>query len=184
MKHIAICLAALLLLSCQSGMKQGTNLQVATFDHMDRLVRPDVTEWVFMGANLGLGYAEGEFRSDRPGTFQLVYMEPQAYRYFSEFGEYADGTQFALTFWSIQEKVEPELNGFGQGEPVSFEIHLLDRRAFAEHRAFYLFSEGETSAAMVPPGNECVECHNAHGAYDGTFTQFYPPLRHRQDSAL
>jgi hypothetical protein len=29
----------------------------------------------------------------------------------------------------------------------------------------------------VPPGNACVRCHVDHGAFDGTFAQFYPTLR-------
>ena len=29
----------------------------------------------------------------------------------------------------------------------------------------------------MPPGNGCVSCHNKHGAFDGTFAQFYPTLR-------
>ena len=31
----------------------------------------------------------------------------------------------------------------------------------------------------MPPGNECVRCHLAHGAFEGTFIQFYPVMSGR-----
>ncbi len=39
-------------------------------------------------------------------------------------------------------------------------------------------------AAAVPPGNPCVECHLRDGAFDGTFAQLYPAIRHKIPSAL
>jgi hypothetical protein len=158
---------------------QTGSLDIARFTSNQRLQRPNVDEWVFMGASLGLGYVEEAFDRNRPGTFQIVHMEPEAYRYFRERGEYADGTMFSLSFFSVQEKSEPALNGFAQQDLVSFEIHLIDRQRFAEQRAFYLFNGNADSAALIPAPNDCLECHNDHGQYDGTFTQFYPPLRGR-----
>ncbi len=180
----AICgLAALA--ACQPFHSQSVDAQqsaavdVARFTASGQLQRPTVDEWVFMGASLGLGYVDEAFDRDRPGTFQIVHMEPDAYRHFLEHGEFADGTMFSLSFYGVQEKPEPELNGFAQQDLVSFEIHLIDRQRFADQRAFYLFNGNATSAPMVPSPNECVECHNQHAQYDGAFTQFYPPLRDR-----
>ena len=34
-----------------------------------------------------------------------------------------------------------------------------------------------TEGSPLPPGNACVSCHIDHGAFDGTFAQFYPTIR-------
>lgn len=155
-----------------------TSVDVALFTAENNLIRPTVDEWIFMGSSIGLAYARGEFSNDRPGTIQIVQMEPSAYKYFLENGEYAEGSMFSLAFYSIQEKPEPELNGFAQQDLVSFEIHLIDRTRFIDHRAFYLFNADATTAPMVPVPNDCIDCHNEHARYNGTFTQFYPTVRH------
>jgi hypothetical protein len=170
-----------LLAACQqpSQLANRVNLNFtdSQFTSENQLIRPNVDEWIFMGSSLGLAYAPGEFRNDRPGTFQIVHMEPAAYRYFVENGEYANGTMFSLSFYSVQEKPEPELNGFAQQDLGDFEIHMLDRERFVAQRGFYLFNGDAATAQMVPTGNECEECHNEHAQYDGTFTQFYPIVR-------
>jgi hypothetical protein len=104
-------------------------------------------------------------------------MEPSAYRYFIENGRYANGTMFLLSFFAAEQNTEPRLRGFVQGALRGREIHLIDHERYADGRAFFLFPGDVSDAAMVPAGNECVVCHSAHGAFDGTFTQFYPPTR-------
>ena len=42
---------------------------------------------------------------------------------------------------------------------------------------FYLFSADATEGRPLPPGNACARCHTQHGAFDGTFAQFYPTIR-------
>jgi hypothetical protein len=84
---------------------------------------------------------------------------------------------FLLTFFATLEKPEPQLRGFAQGARSMREIHVIDRRRFAdEGRGFFVFPSDQPAAA-IPPGSECVVCHNEHGAFDGTFTQFYPTIR-------
>ena len=41
--------------------------------------------------------------------------------------------------------------------------------------AFFGF-QGEKPAAMIPAKAGCIACHEAHGAVDTTFVQFYPTL--------
>jgi hypothetical protein len=139
---------------------------------------------VFLGASLGLGYDEVKRDPDSPGDFQVVLMEPGAYAYFKAHGVYADGSMFLLSLYFTEQRLSIGQAGFAQGELKNFEIHLIERERFAEGRAFYLFRNDAGWAAAVPPGNPCVVCHLRDGAFDGTFAQFYPTIRHRIPSEL
>lgn len=153
---------------------------MAQFAPGGKLRRPaDLDQWVFLGASLGMGYNNSaKFNPNSPGEFQVVLMEPKAYRRFVAEGEYPDGSMFLLSFYETQQQVSISRSGFVQGDLSNFEIHLIDRRRSPDGRVFYPFSKKDTQAAALPAGNECVTCHVRHGAYDGTFTQFYPAIRH------
>ena len=155
----------------------------ARFDVGEKLQRPgNLDEWVFLGAIVGHGYPNSDermFSADSPGMIQVVQMEPAAYRYLKQHGEYADGTMLALSFYNTEKKPRPEVDGAVQGQLASFEIHLLDQRKFTDRSAFYVFPNGTDAVAMIPAGNNCVACHKEDGAFDATFAQFYPPLRDR-----
>ena len=159
------------------------DLDVAEYTPAGELVFPaDVAEWIHLGSAIGHGYADEQaqertFAPDDPGTIHIVQIEPAAYRYFLEHKHYADGTMLLLSFYRTMAAPDPDLNGFTQGDLAAREIHVLDRARFADERAFFLFDPVARSSPMVPAGNECVTCHAEHGAYDSTFTQFYPLLR-------
>jgi hypothetical protein len=68
-------------------------------------------------------------------------------------------------------------NGFTQSDLTNYEIHLIDPDNSPDGRVFYLFDRDSTEGSPLPPGNACVRCHKDHGAYDGTFAQFYPAIR-------
>ena len=46
-----------------------------------------------------------------------------------------------------------------------------------DRHAFYMFGPDATRGKPLPPKNACFRCHADHGAFDGTFAQFYPTLR-------
>lgn len=154
-------------------------LGVAQFTLSGELIFPaDTDRWVVLGTNIGGDYSDAEFDPKDPGTIGVVQMEPNAYTYLLENGEYADGTMLLLTFYEAQEKPEPELRGFVQGEPSAREIHVIDRMRYQDSRGFYMFAaDGNESSEMLPAGNDCVQCHAEHGDFDSTFTQFYPTIR-------
>ena len=139
----------------------------------------DTVRWISVGSLLGGEYSDEPFDPANPGVIGVVQMEPAAYDFFIEEGRYADGTMFLLSFYLTQEKSEPELPGFVQGDIAQREIHVIDRQRFSEEgRAFYMFPPDVTVAPEpMPVGSECVVCHTEHGALDGTFIQFYPQLR-------
>ena len=154
-------------------------LGVAQFTPSDELIFPaDTDRWVVLGTNIGGDYSDAEFDPKDPGMIGVVQMEPNAYTYLLENGKYADGTMLLLSFYATQEKPEPELSGFVQGELSAREIHVIDRMRYQDSRGFYLFAaDGNGPSEMLPAGNECVQCHAEHGDFDSTFTQFYPTIR-------
>lgn len=180
---VALCGAAAVVATITSAPAQpsvGEALGTADIDAQNRLRFPaDAERWIAVGSSIGGEYSDEPFDPADPGVIGVVQMEPAAYDYFLENGEYADGTMFLLSFYEPQEKPEPELPGFVQGELMQQEIHLIDRQRFAqEGRAFYLFVPGTTAAVEpLPVGSNCFVCHIEHGDFDATFTQFYPRLR-------
>lgn len=170
------------ILAISSIAQSGATIDAARFDEAGLLLFPDNTDrWVTLGSGLGGDYEAGAFDPSNPGTMSHVQMEPTAYEFFQRNGYYAEGTMLLLSFYHTLEKPEPNLRGFAQGELAQREIHLIDARRFQdEGRAFFVYPTAETrAAAALPVGSECVVCHSEHGAYDGTFTQFYPIARDR-----
>jgi hypothetical protein len=155
-------------------------IDVARFTASGKLVKPaDLTDWVFLGTSLGMGYNPGSFNASRPGQFQVVLMEPNAYRYFVKNKSYAPGSMLLLSFYDADTRQRSiKQNGYTQAELTNYEIHLIDpARGGADGRAFYTFAADASEGNLLPPGNGCVSCHNKHGAFQGTFAQFYPTIR-------
>lgn len=176
-----VAVAAALTVWGQVGTRAETT--IAHYDANGRLTFPPDTDlWVAVGSGLGGNYADEPFDPANPGSISVVQMEPGAYEYFLKNGRYADGTMFLLTFYATQTKPNPALRGFVQGDVVGREIHVIDKMRFArEGSGFFLFSTGtDTPVSPMPVGSDCIECHTEHGAFDGTFVQFYPALRGRQ----
>lgn len=154
---------------------------VAAFAEDGSLNIPDnLDKWVFLGSSLGMGYSQQNFDPNSPGMFQIVTMEPNAYREFMATGEFPEGAMFLLGFYGAENKISINRSGFVMGDAHSYEIHLKDRTRFPETGFnFYTFGPGDKTAAEVPLPNDCVACHTRDGAHDGVFTQFYPVARER-----
>ena len=155
------------------------DLGIAQFNAAGELLFPDNTAtWVHAGSVLGGQYNEEAFDPAAPGVIGVVQMEPAAYQYFLENGQYANGSMYLLSFYNSEAKSQPQLQGFVQGDLRAREIHLIDKSRFTEGRGFFLFpSPQQRASEKVPDGSDCVACHTTEGAFDGTFVQFYPGLR-------
>ena len=154
-------------------------LEVAKLTADGNLRKPaDLDSWVFLGTSLGMGYNPGSFNAAQPGQFQVVLMEPNAYRHFVKHRSYAPGSMFLLSFYdSDKQQRSINQNGFTQADLTNFEIHVIDPAQGQDGRTFYMFGANDQEGHAMPPGNGCVSCHNKHGVLDGTFAQFYPTLR-------
>jgi hypothetical protein len=171
--------ASLALLTSVAGAQIA--IEAPHYNSEGELLYPEDTDmWVHMGSSLGSDYSEGPFDPDNPGTLGVVQIEPSAYRYFMENNEYADGTMFLLSFYASESESSPQLSGFVQGRLNAKEIHVIDSARFEEGRGFFLYEAEDIAgdaSPKLPNGSTCVVCHMAEGDYNGTFTQFYPPIR-------
>ncbi len=59
---------------------------------------------------------------------------------------------------------------------VGVEAHVHDEARFKGGWGFFQF-DGPGAAKLVPYEAACYSCHQAHGAVDTTFTQFYPTAK-------
>lgn len=149
---------------------------------VDRLLRPDgrlrfpadYREWIFLSAGHGMSYSATATAAE-PLPFDNVFVDPSAYRDFIRTGEWPDGTVFALEIRPGRSDGSINKRGsFQHGEPTAIEVHAKDRR-FPSGWAFYDFSQ-RRPAARIPESAECYSCHQANGAVQTTFVQFYPTL--------
>jgi|SRR6185436_2879820 len=173
----ALVTAAALATSAQDAVTKP--LDAAQFNAAGKLLKPaNLDEWVFLGTSLGMGYNPGSFNAARPGQFQVALIEPNAYRYFVKNRSFAPGSMLLLSFYDADTQSRSiNQNGFTQADLTNFEIHLIDPARGADGRAFYTFQADATEGNLLPPGNGCVRCHTQHGAFQGTFAQFYPTIR-------
>jgi hypothetical protein len=156
-------------------------LEVAKFASDGKLQKPkDLESWVFVGTSLGLGYNAEQFKPTPPGLFQVVQMEPTAFRYFMKNGHFAPGSMMLLSFYGTDARVSDSGTGYVQSTLKGQEIHLIDpaRKADDGH-VFYSFKLDSSDGTPVPAGNACVRCHTQHGAFEGAFIQFYPVMSGR-----
>lgn len=157
---------------------EGGRIDVARYTEDGDLILPDdLDQWIFMGASLGMGYFETDFDDSNPGMFQIVLMEPTAYDYFLENGDFAEGTMFVLSFNGSNHRLSTNRSGFVMGGFHGNQIHVLDSSRFADGHNFFDFFGGGQTAEVLPDGNGCVTCHDVNGAFKGTFAQFYPTIR-------
>jgi hypothetical protein len=137
----------------------------------------DYREWVFLSSGLGMTYgplgAAGD--NDNP-TFDNVYVNRTAYRYFLSSGRWPDKTVLVLEVRSSQSKGSINHGGHFQTGRVGIEVHVKDAARFQGGWAFFSFDGGTESAKAIPASANCYSCHSASGAVDTTFVQFYPTL--------
>lgn len=138
----------------------------------------DVDQWVTLGASLGMGYNEQDFDAENPGVFVTVSMPADAYSYFKRNNHFADGTLFVRRAYGAVQRLANNRSGFVMGEPIASEIHIIDSKRFKDGFNFAVFAEGQKQATILPEGNGCIACHKANGAFQNTFAQFYPAIRH------
>jgi hypothetical protein len=144
------------------------------------LVRPaDYREWVFLSSGLGMNYNEptpGAAPPARP-AFTNVFVNPSAYRSFTQTGRWPDQTVLVLEIRASSGDGSINKDGRFQTTLAGMEVHVKDSR-FPDGWAFFGFGGGrETAEPMSGQAvASCVSCHAEHGALDNTFAQFYPTV--------
>jgi hypothetical protein len=133
------------------------------------LPRPDVTTWITLGVTVRTNPAD----QTTPQQLRQVQLEPYAFRKLMATGLYPDGARLAATFFGVElDKAHtPALYAAKERQLLALEI--VDR-SVPDGRVFYLFRGTEQTARALPQGNDCAQCHNAKGTFDGTFAELYP----------
>lgn len=166
--------AALLLL----GGAAEAHTPPASYDAAGNLVPPaDYREWVFLSSGLDMSYSDAPAAAGH-SAFDNVFVDPAAWRAFKASGHWPDHAVFVLEVRAAQSKGSINRSGQYQSGPVvALEAHVRDERRFKGGWAFFDLGHGGAPGRMIPYEKDCYACHQAHGAVDTTFTQFYPAAK-------
>ncbi len=141
-----------------------------------KLTRPsDYREWIYLSSGLGMNYADSAREANDP-VFDNVFVEPAAYRAFLATGKWPEKTMFALEL--RQSATEGSINKGGrfQKDVNALEVAVKDSARFQDGWGYFGFNGNAAAASKFGPEAGCNACHNANGAVENTFVQFYPTL--------
>ncbi len=105
-----------------------------------------------------------------------VFVDPASWAEFQKTGRWPDKTMFVKE--NRVAASEGSINQAGQFQTesvVGAELHVRDDARFKGGWGF--FATGGKPAALIPYAAGCYSCHQAHGATQTTFTQFYPTAK-------
>jgi len=150
--------------------------QVPTYTADGKLLFPaNYREWIFLTSGVDMSYSPNPMAMGHP-MFDNVFVNPDAYRAFLQTGTWPDKTMLVLEVRKAGDKASINKSGhFQTPELTGREVHVRDDSRFEGKWAFFGFDTDEPSK-MVPKEAACYSCHQAHGAVDTTFVQFYPTL--------
>jgi len=132
-------------------------------------------EWVYLSTGIDMSYNPALASMDH-SMFDNVFVNPEAYKAFTQTGTWPDKTVLVLEARAAKNKGSINQKGHYQGSDVmAVEVHVKDEGRFPGRWAFFGF-DNEKTAKMIPTNMDCYSCHSTHGAVDTTFVQFYPTL--------
>ncbi len=130
-------------------------------------------EWVYLTTGFDMSYTPGMSMDHH--MFDNVFVNPEAYKAFTETGTWPDKTMLVLEVRGAKSKGSINQQGnFQDTEVMGLEVHMKDAR-FPGNWAFVGFDDNKSSK-IVPRSASCYSCHADHAAVDTTFVQFYPTL--------
>lgn len=139
-----------------------------------RLERPaDYRTWVYLSSGLDMAYTAGPQGS--MSMFDNIFVDPAAYAGFQKTGTWPDGTVLVMEMRDARQNGSINKRGRFQTTPMGMEVHVKDAGRFKGGWAFFDF-DGDGPGQLLPQRAACYSCHEAHGAVDTTFVQFYPTL--------
>jgi hypothetical protein len=149
----------------------------ARFTADGALIPPtDYREWVFLSSGVDMSYSERPAMAGQT-MFDNVFVDPVSWAAFKASGHWPDGTTFVLenrggaSHGSIN-----RLGQYQEGNVMGMEVHVRDTRRFQGGWGFFDV-DGPAPARLIPYSASCYACHQAHGAVETTFTQFYPTAK-------
>jgi hypothetical protein len=165
-------LALLLLLTAATGEPAGPR-----YTANGALLPPaDYREWVYLSSGLDMSYSEGASMAGH-SMFDNVFVDPASWAAFKRSGHWPDKTMLVMEVRGASSKGSINKQGHFQTEELmGAEVHVRDEARFKGGWGFFVL-DGDKPAQLLPYSAQCYECHQAHGAVDTTFTQFYPTAR-------
>jgi hypothetical protein len=143
---------------------------------------PDYREWVFLSSGLDMSYTDAPATMDH-SMFDNVFVNPEAWRAFKASGHWPDKTVFAMESRKADSRGSINKHGqFQTEELMGMEFHVRDTARFKDGWGFFAVDDtGDAkpsgAAKLLPTSASCYGCHQAHGAVETTFTQFYPTAK-------
>lgn len=186
MRNIALATALIavvtaLVVAAQDAKPSLDGMALPAYTADGDLIRPDgYRTWIFVGASLGLSYDEDAAEREGPGAFTNVYIQPEAYRYFMETGQFPEGTMLPMDVFRPGSRESINQAGFFEKDFLGMEVAVKDSERYPEGWAYLSFrdrSGGLRDSASAFPKERCYDCHAEHAATDNVFTQFYPVLQ-------
>jgi hypothetical protein len=150
--------------------------QSPTYTADGKLLFPaNYREWVYLTSGVDMSYSPNGMAMDH-SIFDNVFVNPEAYRSFLQTGTWPDKTMLVLEVRKAGSNASINKSGhFQTAELMGREVHVKDSERFDGKWAFFGF-DTDAPSKMVPKAAACYSCHQAHGAVDTTFAQFYPTL--------
>jgi hypothetical protein len=151
------------------------------FTDGNQLIRPEgFREWMFVAANMNMGYTEGQTPPPAESRFHNIYIQREAYKEYAATGKFPDKTVLVMEVIAAGTNASINKKGVFEDKPVGMEVALKDEKRFPEKWAYFNFTG--SGGALLPqakafPKESCWNCHNAHAAAENVFVQFYPVLR-------
>ncbi len=133
----------------------------------------DYRQWVYLSTGFDMSYNPAMQMGHH--MFDNVFVNREAYKTFVETGTWPEKTVMVVEVRGAQDKGSINQKGNYQGDLIGREVHVKDKARFQGGWAFFSFDDSKT-AKMIPTSAPCYSCHQAHGAVDTTFVQFYPTL--------
>ena len=177
-KQTSVVLAAIVLFGSVALLKSAPNPPVSgpeyTADGQMKLPE-NYRQWVYLTTGFDMSYDPKAMAMDHH-MFDNVFVNPEAYKTFTETGTWPDKTMIALEVRKAEGRGSINQRGNFQGtELMGLEVHVKDVARFQGKWAFFGFDDAKT-AKMASTDMPCYSCHTDHGAVDTTFVQFYPTL--------
>jgi hypothetical protein len=137
----------------------------------------DYRTWVYLTTGMDMSYSEGASGNPDNHIFDSVFVNREAYDAFQKTGHWPDKTVMVLEVRRGATKGSINKRGQFQTDRLGAEVHVKDEARFKSTGGWAFFGfNNETPAPITLPGAGCITCHEAHGAVDTTFVQFYPTL--------
>jgi Cytochrome P460 len=165
-------LVPLLLVAASSQSQQ----QASRYTGDGKLIPPtEYRSWIFLTSGLDMNGAGPPGKDGH--LLDNVFVNPIAWLGFQATGHWPDGTVFVQEDRLAKTEGSINKNGFYQApEVVAIQYHVRDEQRFPGGWAFFL-AQKDGPAELIPPSADCYACHQAHGAAETTFTQFYPTAK-------